>query len=323
MSDLRQATLGEIHSAARRLQGLSLRTPLVRLNIENATAKIYLKMENLQAIGSFKIRPAGNAILNIPPEQLARGVYTASSGNMAQGVAYAARQLGIPATVFLPENAAAIKVAALQRLGAAIKFLPDAEWWQLINQHGHADFPGRFIHPVASQDVLAGSGTIGLEIFEDLPDVDTVLVPFGGGGLSCGIASAFRELNPKVKVIACEPGHCAPLTATFAAGEPAQLPCPGSFISGIGIGRVLDEMWPLIKDLVHGTAVVGVEDIANTIRMLLERHRVLAEGAGAASVAAAIAGQGGLGNVVCVISGGNLDNKFLQDILAGRTPGTK
>jgi len=323
MPDLRPATLAEIHSAARRLQGLALRTPLVRLNVENAAARIYLKMENLQAIGSFKIRPAGSTILNIPTEQLAQGVYTASSGNMAQGVAYAARQLGIPATVFLPENAAAIKVAALQRLGADIKFLPDAEWWHLINQHGQADFPGSFIHPVASQDVLAGNGTIGLEIFEDLPDVDTVLVPFGGGGLSCGIASAFRELNPQVKVIACESAHCAPLSAAIAADEPVQLPCPGSFISGIGIGRVLDEMWPLTRNLIHGTAVVGVDDIANTIRVLLERHRVLAEGAGAASVAAALAGQGGSGNVVCVISGGNLDNKYLLDVLAGRTPGTQ
>ena len=320
MPELRPATLDEIHSAQRRLQTLSLRTPLIKLNIEDGPTEIFLKMENLQPIGSFKIRPAGSAILNIPIEQLAQGVYTASSGNMAQGVSYAARHLGIPAMVLLPENAAAIKVAALQRLGARIRFLPDTEWWQVINQHGHVDFPGRFIHPVASQDVLAGNATIGMEIFEDLPDVDTVLVPFGGGGLSCGIASAFRELNPKVKVIACESEHCAPLTAAIEAGEPVQLPCPGSFISGIGIGKVLDEMWPLIKRLVHGAAVVSVEDISNTIRMLLERHRVLAEGAGAASVAAALAGKGGMGKVVCVISGGNLDNKYLQDVLAGRTP---
>jgi threonine dehydratase len=190
----------------------------------------------------------------------------------------------------------------------------------VINQHGHADFAGRFIHPVASQDVLAGNATIGMEIFEDLPDVDTVLVPFGGGGLCCGIASALRALNPKVKVIACESEHCAPLTAAIAMDKPVQLPCPASFISGIGIGRVLDEMWPLVKDLVHGAAVVGVEDISKTIRMLLERHRVLAEGAGAASVAAAPAGKGGMGKVVCVISGGNLDNKYLQDVWQGEHP---
>lgn len=320
MPDLRPATLDEILSASRRLRPLAMRTPLVRLNVNDAPAEIYLKMENLQPIGSFKIRPAGNAILNLPKEQITAGVYTASSGNMAQGVAYAAKRLGVPATVLLPMNAAANKVAALERLGAIIKHLPDDEWWQVIDAHAHPDTPGRFIHPVASQDVLAGDGTVGLEIFEDLPDVDTVLVPFGGGGLSCGIASAFRELNPQVRVIGSESEHCAPLTAALAADEPVQLPCPPTFISGIGIGRVLDEMWPLIKELLQGTVVASVEDISNTIRLLYERHRVIAEGAGAAPVAAALAGMAGKGKVVCVISGGNLDNKYLIDILEGRMP---
>lgn len=320
MPNLRPATLDEIQSASERLRPLAMRTPLVRLNADNASAEIYLKMENLQPIGSFKIRPAGNAILNIPKEQIAEGVYTASSGNMAQGVAYAAKRLGVPATVLLPMNAAANKVAALERLGATIKHLPDDEWWQVIREHAHPDIRGRFIHPVASQDVLAGDGTVGLEIFEDLPDVDTVLVPFGGGGLSCGIASAFRELNPQVKVIGSESEHCAPLTAALAADEPVQLSCPHTFISGIGIGRVLDEMWPLTRELLQGTVVASVEDISNTIRLLYERHRVIAEGAGAAPVAAALAGVAGKGKVVCVITGGNLDNKYLIDILEGRMP---
>ncbi len=247
MHSLRPATLDEIRAASKRLGSLAIRSPLIRLNVDDAPAEIYLKMENLQPIGSFKIRPAGSAILNTPKEQLAAGVYTASSGNMAQGVAYAAKKLGVPATVLLPENAAANKVAALKRLGANIRFLPDNEWWQVIADHGHAEIPGTFIHPVASQDVLAGDGTVGLEIFEDLPDVDTVLVPFGGGGLSCGIASAFRELNPKVRVLGSESEHCAPLAAALDAGKPVQLSCPPTFISGIGVGKVLDEMWPLVE----------------------------------------------------------------------------
>jgi len=314
------ATLNEIRSAGKRLRNLAVRTPLLRLNIDDAPAEIFIKMENLQPIGSFKIRPAGNAILNTAKTQIADGVYTASSGNMAQGVAYAARKLGVPATVLLPENAAANKVAALKRLGAAIKFLPDEEWWQVIADHGHPDIPGKFIHPVASQDVLAGDGTVGLEIFEDLPEVDTVLVPFGGGGLACGIASALRELNPGVKVMGSESEHCAPLTAALDAGRPVQLPCPHTFISGIGVGKVLDEMWPLVRELIPGAVVASVEDIAGTIRLLAERHRIIAEGAGAAPVAAALAGKAGKGKVVCVISGGNLDNKYLMDILLGRTP---
>jgi threonine dehydratase len=320
MHSLRPVTLDEIRAASLRLRSLAVRTPLLRLNVDDAPAEIYLKMENLQPIGSFKIRPAGSAILNTAKEHLVHGVYTASSGNMAQGVAYAARKLGVPSTVLLPENAAANKVAALQRLGADIQFLPDKEWWQVISDHGHADIPGQFIHPVASQDVLAGDATVGLEIFEDLPDVDTVLVPFGGGGLSCGIASAFRALNPKVKVMGSESEHCAPLTAALEADHPVQLPCPPTFISGIGVGKVLDEMWPLVKDLLQGAVVASVEDIANTIRLLYERHRVIAEGAGAAPIAAALAGKGGTGKVVCVISGGNLDSQYLVDILQGRTP---
>jgi threonine dehydratase len=320
MNHLRPATLDEIRAASARLRDLAVRTPLLRLNVENAPAEIYIKMENLQPIGSFKIRPAGSAILNAPNEQVADGVYTASSGNMAQGVAYAARQLGVQATVLLPHNAAAVKVAALKRLGATIRHLPDDEWWRVISDHGHPEIPGKFIHPVASQDVLAGDGTVGLEIFEDLPDVDTVLVPFGGGGLACGIASAFRELNPKVRVMGSESAHCAPLIAALDAGRPVQLPCPPTFISGIGVGKVLDEMWPLVKKLLHGAVIAEVDEIVNVIRILLERHRVLAEGAGAAPVAAALAGQGGNGKVVCVISGGNLDGKYLVDILEGRTP---
>jgi len=320
MPALLPATLAEILSAAKRLQAMSIRTPLLRLNIENAPAEIFLKMENLQPIGSFKLRPAANAILNTPKEHIVDGVYTASSGNMAQGVAYAARQLGVPATVLLPNNAAANKVAALERLGARIIYMPDKKWWQVINEHGHPDIPGKFIHPVASQDVLAGNGTIGLEIFEDLPDVDTVLVPFGGGGLSCGIASAFRELKPDVKVIACESEHCAPLTAAFAAGEPVQLPCPDTFISGIGIGRVMDEMWPLVRQLLRDAVVSRLQDISDAVRIVFEKNKVLAEGAGAAPVAAALAGKGGTGKLVCVISSGNLDTKYLLEILAGRVP---
>ena len=322
MKKLRPVSLDELHAAATRIAPLINRTPLFKLNIEDAPAEIYLKMENLQAIGSFKIRPAASAILNAPKEKVADGVYTASSGNMAQGVAYAARELGIAATVLLPENAAANKVEALKRLGASIRFMEDEEWWQVIKDYGHPDIKGLFIHPVAEQDVLAGDATVGLEIYEDLPDVDTVLAPYGGGGLTCGIASAFKALNSKTKVMGAESSHCAPLTASLEAGKPLSVPILPSYISGIGVGQVLDEMWPVVKDLVAGSVVASPEEIAEAIKLLFERNRIVAEGAGASGVASALAGRAGTGKVVCVISGGNLNPEYLVDILQGKVPGS-
>ena len=320
MKNIRPVSLDELHAAAHRIGPVINRTPLIRLNVEAAPAEIYLKMENLQAIGSFKIRPAASAILNASKQAVADGVYTASSGNMAQGVAYAAKEAGVAASVLLPENAAANKVAALERLGANIHFLKDEEWWQVLNDYGHPEIAGMFIHPVANQDVLAGDATVGLEIFEDLPDVDTVLVPFGGGGLACGIASAFRALGSEVRVLGAESAHCAPLDAALAAGKPQSLPATPSFISGIGIGRVLDEMWPLVQDLIRASVVASLEEIAQSVKILFERNRIIAEGAGAASVASALAGRAGKGKVVCVISGGNLNPEYLIDILQGKIP---
>jgi threonine dehydratase len=320
MQQLKPSSLDAIRAAAERIKGLVLRTPLIRLNHDDAPAEIYLKMENLQPIGSFKIRPAASAILNAPAEQIAQGVYTASSGNMAQGVAYAAKRLDLSATVVLPEDAAANKVEALRRLGATITFLPDQEWWGVLEARGHPDIPGHFVHPVADPDVMAGDATVGLEIIEDLPDVDTVVVPFGGGGLATGIGSALRALDSQARVLGAEPDHCMPLAAALAAGKPVQLPIQPSFVSGIGVGRVLDEMWPVVAELIPGAVSASAEEIIAAIHLLFERHRVIAEGAGAASAAAALAGRAGNGKVVCVISGGNLDAKYLIDILNGRVP---
>jgi len=297
-----------------------VRTPLIRLNVDVAQTEIYLKMENLQPIGAFKVRPAANAILSATRESIADGVYTASSGNMAQGVAYIARTLGLPATVLLPKDAAATKVASLERLGASICFLEDEAWWQVLADHGDPAIRGMFIHPVASPDVIAGDATVGLEIHEDLPDVDTVLVPFGGGGLSIGIASALRALGSNARVLGAESDHCAPLTAALVAGEPVAVPIEPCFISGIGVGRVLDEMWPLIQQLITGTVVASTQEIVAAIRLLFERHRIIAEGAGAAPLAAAMAGRAGKGKIVSVISGGNLNDDYLIDILRGNTP---
>jgi threonine dehydratase len=309
-------TLAAIQSAAKRIQGVAIRTPLLRLNVDDAPGEIWIKCENLQPIGSFKVRPAASAILNLSRGQLDQGVNTASAGNMAQGVAYTARRLGVPCSVVLTRDAAATKVAALERMGAQLHFVSHEEWWQVLLNRGHPEIAGTFIHPAADPDVIAGDGTIGLEILADLPDVDTVVVPYGGGGLSCGIAAALRGAGSKARVLAAESGHCAPLSASLAAGRPVEVPVQPSFVTGLGVGRVLEEMWPLASQLLAGAVVAEEQETATAIRLLFERNRMVVEGAGAVSVAGALAGKAGQGRIVCVISGGNIDaDRFARIIL--------
>ncbi len=314
-------SLDEIRAARERLRGWALRTPLVPLGAENAPAEIRLKLENLQPIGSFKIRGAGNALRLLPREVLGQGVYTASAGNMAQGVAWTARALGVRCAAVVPDRAPATKLAAIERLGGRIVKVPFEEWWRTIVEHGAPGVEGHFVHPVSDTSVMAGNGTIGLEIVEDLPDVDTVLVPFGGGGLSTGIAAALRALRPRARVIACEVETAAPLAASLAAGRPLSISHTPSFVDGIGGSSVLEEMWPFVSTLLQGSLTVSLEQIASAMRLLVERCRVVAEGAGAASVAAALSGAAGGGKIVCVVSGGNIDAGKLARILAGEVPG--
>jgi threonine dehydratase len=312
--------LDEIRAAQPRIAGSAIRTPVVRLNVDDAPAEIYLKLENLQPIGSFKLRGAGNAMALASREQLAKGVYTASAGNMAQGVAWNARRLGIPCTVIVPDHAPETKLAAITRLGAQIIKVPFEAWWQVIVTHRYEGQEGLFVHPVSDPAVMAGNGTIGLEILDDLPDVDAVIIPYGGGGLSSGIASAIRTLKPATKIYAGEVETAAPFSASLAAGAPQNIRYTPSFVDGIGSGGVLAEMWPLVSQLLDGSLVVSLAEVAAAIRLLIERNRVVAEGAGATSVAAALAGKAGSGKVVCVVSGGNIDAEKLVKILKGEIP---
>jgi threonine dehydratase len=314
-----QVTIQDVLAARERLAGLVVRTPLVRLDLPDAVGPIWLKLENLQPIGSFKLRGAGNAMLLAGRERLARGAYTASAGNMAQGVAWNARRLGVPCTVVVPDNAPQTKIDAIERLGGRVLKVPYERWWQTMVEHSYPGIDGVFVHPVSDPAVVAGNGTIGLEIIDDLPDVETVLVPFGGGGLSSGIATAVRALQPNAKVIGCEVATSTPLTSALAAGEPTRVTRTPSFVDGIGGMGVLPEMWPLVSTLLSGALVSSVEEIAAAVRLLVERARVVAEGAGAASLAAALKHRVG-GNVVCVVSGGNIDASKLATILGGGVP---
>ncbi len=319
MRPLEPVPLDEIIAARDRISAIALRTPLVRLNVDTPN-DVYLKLENLQPIGSFKIRGAGNALLKMDGAALEKGVYTASAGNMAQGLAWNARNLGIPCQVVVPDRAPQTKIDAIERLGARIIKVPFDEWWRVIVTHHYPGLDATFIHPVSNPDVIAGNATIGLEIIEDLATVDSVLVPYGGGGLSCGIASALRALKSTAKVYACEVETAAPLAASLQRGEPAEVDHRPSFVDGIGGKTVLEEMWPLANHLLAGSLVTSLDRVAAAVRLLVERNRVVAEGAGATPVAIALSGEAGSGAVVCVVSGGNIDSSKLETILGGAVP---
>ena len=307
--------LQEIRAAANLLAPYIVRTPLLRLNLRDRQTEIFLKLENLQPIGAFKVRCMGYAMLSADKDVLKQGAYTASSGNAGLGLAWMADKLGIPATVYAPDTAPTSKLEAVRNFGASVHLLSGGQWWQIIENSGHPTDPGLYVDAVRSPSAMAGNGTIGLEIIEQLPDVETVIVPFGGGGLACGIASAIRALKPDTRIIVAESDAATPATAAFKEGRPVRVAVKPSFISGAGAPSVLEEMWPLISDLVDSTVVSPVSEVASAVRLLFEHNRVVAEGAGATSVAGALADTSGTGKTVCVISGGNIDREVMAKIL--------
>jgi threonine dehydratase len=307
-------TLDQIRSARATISGTAFRTPLVRL-YEPGPAEIYLKLENLQPIGSFKIRGASNAIARIPREELAKGVLTASAGNMAQGVAWCARDLGIPCTVIAPDTAPATKTAAVERLGGKVLKVPFEDWWRAFEQRAYPGVEGRFIDAFDDLDVMAGNGTIGLEILEDLPDVNAVVIPWGGGGLACGIASAIRSLKSNCRFYAAEVETAAPLVRALEAGSPQPVPYQPSFVDGIGAKTVFPQMLDRARNIIEASLVAPVDAVAAAVRLLAERTRIVAEGAGACAAACTLAGKAGSGKVVCIVSGGNIDAAKLAAIL--------
>jgi threonine dehydratase len=319
--------LDEIEAARDRIESTVDRTPLVRLHLDDAPAEIWLKLESLQPIGSFKLRGAANAVLSAPRADLAGGVVTTSTGNMAQGVSFMARALGVPATIVVPDNASPTKLAAIERLGGRIVRRSWEEWWAAVEQDREAALGevagvhGYFVHPVRDEPVIAGNGTIGLELVEQLEGIDAVLIPWGGGGLTTGVASALKALSPETKVYVCEPETGAPVTAAIAnGGVPKPVDFTPSFIDGAGSGSLLPIMWQRAQPLVTGSYAVSLEDAAGAVRLLLERARIVAEGAAALTVAAALSGRVEAERIVCIVSGGNIDGARLTEILAGRVP---
>lgn len=310
----------EVDAARANIAGIARRTPLWRLDVDVPGVNIHLKLENLQPLGSFKIRAAVNAIKTRDPETLRGGVLGASAGNFGQGLAMAARRLGLPVTIVVPDGSAATKAAALEALGARVIRIPFDDWWQVLVARRLEGAEGVFFHPVADSAVVAGNATIGAEILEDLAEFDTVIAPFGGGGLVSGIGSVMRRLKPGARMMVVESEAAQPAAAALAAGGPTKVRHDQSFVDGMGSSIVLDEMWPLIRATVDQASCVSFSEITEAIRLLAAKHHVIAEGAGAAAVAAAMAGNAGKGEIVCIVSGGNIDPAKLAAILEGREP---
>ena len=297
-----------------------MRTPLVPLDT-GSDARLYLKLETLQPVNSFKIRGAGNAILQASDRELAGGVVTASAGNMAQGVAWAARLRGVPATIVVPDHAPQTKIAAIERYGGRVIKVPFDEWWQVMMDGRYEGVDGLFVHPVDNDRVIAGNGTIGLELLEQLDDFDAVVVPWGGGGLFTGIATAVKAARPEVRFYVAEPETGAPVTATRAAGHPVEVEYTPSFVDGSGARALIPRVWELGSRLVDDSFALALSDVAAAIRTVAERARVIPEGAGALPVAAALSGRiDGAQKIVCIVSGGNIDPAVLARILLGETP---
>ncbi|MGA8542709.1 MAG: pyridoxal-phosphate dependent enzyme [Thermoplasmata archaeon] len=315
-------TVDQIRAARVRIRSTVLRTPLIPWEGPPGHAKIYLKLDNLQPTGSFKVRGAGNSLELAVERGNLSGAYTTSAGNMAQALAWHARRRNIPCTVIVPDSAPEVKLAGIRRHGAQVIQLPWEEVWNVMTAARYPPLQDLlYVPPFNSPEMIAGNGTAGLEILEDLPDVKTVFVPFGGGGLITGIASALRGLRPEVEVIACEPETAAPFAASLSAGAASEVQRTPSFVDGIGARNVLPEMWRRLDGLVRRSQVLTLEQIATAVRHCFATHHIVVEGAGGASVAAALGDQDSDGPVVAFVSGGNIDVSKLSAILEGKVPG--
>ena len=307
---------GLIEDAHRHVYEAAIRTPLVRLNCEGP-AEIYLKLESLQPIGSFKIRGAYNAVRLLSPAQRRKGIWTVSAGNAAQGVALAARKVGTSCKVLVMDTAPATKLEAVRRLGAEIVTASFDDCWKALTERSYPAMDGTFVHPFEDDEFIAGNASVGLEILEDLPDVTSVVVAFGGGGLSCGIASVMQLRRPEVKVFGAEPETAAPLARSFAAGRAESFPeWTASWVDGCGGKSVFPRMWALAQHLLAGSVVSSLEDIRRAMRTVAERNHLVSEGAGACAVAAALSGKCGTGKIACVVSGGNIDLAKFAELVA-------
>jgi threonine dehydratase len=313
---VRPIALGDIEEARARIVGTVLRTPLVRIDAAGAS-DVYLKLENLQPTNAYKIRGAANAVARLSDEERARGVWTISAGNAGQGVAFAARAFGVPCAVVAIETAPQTKLDRMRALGATIVPVSYERAWKAAESHGFEGMEGTFIHPFDNHDFIAGHATMGLEILDDLPEVKTVVAAIGGGGLITGVGSAIKAMSPDVAVIGAEPETAAPYAFSLAQGGPQRFPdWQASFVDGAGGKSVTERMWQRMQAVVDGTVTVTLDEVRDAMRLIAEKSRTIAEGAGALALAAALTGKAGEGPIVCVVSGGNIDLVKFAELVA-------
>ena len=314
---VRPIAIEDIEQARERIAGTVLRTPLVKLDAGSGAPEIWLKLENLQPTNAYKIRGASNAVAKLSEDDRAKGVWTISAGNAGQGVAYAARQFGVPSTVVAIETAPQTKLDRMRALGATIVPISYERAWVAAETHEFEGLEGTFVHPFDNHDFIAGHGTMGLEILEDLPEVRTVIAAIGGGGLITGVGSAIKAKRPDVKVLGAEPETAAPYAYSLAEGGPRRFPdWQASFVDGAGGKSVTERMWQRMRAVTDGTITVTLDQVRDAMRLIAEKSRTIAEGAGALSVAAALTGEAGDGPIVCVISGGNIDLSKFAELVA-------
>jgi threonine dehydratase len=313
---VRPIALAEIKEAQTRIARTILRTPLVRLELGPDFPDIRLKLENLQPINAYKLRGAANAVALLPESERARGVWTISAGNAGQGVAYAARQAGVPCSVVAIETAPAAKLERMQALGAELALVSYEVAWKALDDRSFPGMNGIFIHPFDDDNFIAGHGTMGLEILEDAPDTAAVIASIGGGGLIVGVGSALKALRPKIKVWGVEPETAAPMALSLGAGSPQEFKeWKSSFVDGAGGRSVFPRMWERMQPVVDDSLVVSLEETRKAMRMMAEKARIISEGAGAMPLAAALSGKAGKGPIVCIVSGGNLDLKKFCELI--------
>ncbi|HMA43815.1 MAG TPA: pyridoxal-phosphate dependent enzyme [Gemmatimonadales bacterium] len=313
---IRPITLAEIHEARARIAATIVRTPLVRLELGPGYPDIRLKLENLQPINAYKLRGAVNAVAMLSESDRQRGVWTISAGNAGQGVAYAARAAGVPCTVVAIETAPASKLERMKALGATLVLVPFEVAWKALEERSYPGVTGTFVHPFDDHNFIAGHATMGLEILEDAPDAAAIIAAIGGGGLITGVGSAVKALKPTIRVWGAEPETAAPAALSFAKGSPQVFTqWTASFVDGAGGQSLFPRMWQRLRPVVDGSIVVTLEETKRALRLLAEKARVIAEGAGALPVAAALTGKAGQGPIVAIISGGNIDLKKFSDLI--------
>jgi len=314
---VRPISIDDIEQARPRVAATAMRTPLVKLDLGSGAPDIRLKLENLQPTNAYKIRGATNAVSKLSDEERARGVWTISAGNAGQGVAYAARQFGIPCSVVAIETAPQTKLDRMRALGATIVPVSYDRAWVAAETHEFEGLDSTFIHPFDNHDFIAGHGTMGLEILEDAPDVRTVIAAIGGGGLISGVGSAIKAKRPDVTVLGAEPETAAPYALSLREGGPRKfLDWEASFVDGAGGKSVTERMWQRMRPVTDGTITVTLDQTAKAMRLIAEKTRTIAEGAGALALAAALTGKAGEGPIVCVVSGGNIDLDKFSELVA-------